>query len=310
MKARLQPLLPGRAGIGGLREESAGRVEEPGAGFQLFTTLTAAALVRRNRKRLGPLRLQFPAQAFGAFRDQRGHRRPLPVPIHAAQGSRAQPTQPAVQAGRIGMPSAHGPDGLPQTAARLRRGEVRRARRLDHRPRVALVRRDLHWQDAETLPAGRADALRHWRLAILDTPTPRPPRAPRPPSAGKHQRAHGATARTGNSRADRFAFDGRGPQGIIRNGDGNWDSTLSGSPRGTGALTPVPHFFQKARTLSPQRARRKQLVHNRALMSMSFSSFSSGNPGLMRSGRPWCDKLRLVTEQQTTPRKGVRYGSE
>jgi hypothetical protein len=104
----------------------------------------------------------------------------------------------------------------------------------------------------------------------------RPLRPPHHRSAGKDQRANRATRRTNHPLADRFAFDGYSLQGIIRDGDGNWDSTLSGSPRGTGVLAPVPHFFQKAETLSLQCLPRKQLVHNRALMSMSFFIFSPG----------------------------------
>jgi hypothetical protein len=91
-----------------------------------------------------------------------------------------------------------------------------------------------------------------------------------------NQRADRQTMGTTDLPADRFAFDSRSQKSIIRDGDGNWDSTLSGSPRGTGVSAPVPHFFQKAETLSLQPTPRKQLVHNRALMSMSFSIFSPG----------------------------------
>jgi hypothetical protein len=101
-----------------------------------------------------------------------------------------------------------------------------------------------------------------------------------------HQRADRQAMGTRNLLADRFAFDSGRQQGTIRDGDGNWDSTLSGSPRGTGVRAPVPHFFQKAETLSLQPAPCKQLVHNRALMSMRSSISAPGNPEPVRRVLP------------------------
>jgi len=294
MKTRLQPLFPCRQGVGSLRKEPAGRVEKPVAGLQLLTALTAAALAGGDRRSQplgesgGPLRLQTPPQALGGLGDQRGHRRPQPVPIQSAQCPCAESTQPTVQSGWMGSALAQSCHRLPQANRRAFLGGVCRARRLDDRPCVALVRRDLDGQDTQTLPTDRADALRHRRRTMHDAARRRPVRPTHHRSAGKDQRADSATRWTDNPLADRFAFDGRGLQSIICDGDGNWDSTLSGSPRGTGALTPVPHFFQKARTLSPQRLPRKQVVHNRALMSMSFSVFSSEHPEPVRRVLPVC----------------------
>jgi hypothetical protein len=272
MKTRLQPLFPRRPGIGGLREEPVGRVEKPGAGLQLLVALRAAVLARRNRIRPGPRRRQFPVQALGALGDQGGDRRPQPMPIQPAQCPCAHCAQPAMQGGRMGSVLTQPRHRLPQAGRRAVYVRIRRAGRFHHRPRVALVGGDLSRQDAEALPAYGAAALRHRRLAVLDAATARPARSPRHPPAGIDQRAHRTAGRTRNQPANRFAFDGRGFQRIIRDGDGSWDSTLSGSPRGTGVRAPVPHFLQKVATLSLQRLSRKQLVYNRALMSMSFLS--------------------------------------
>jgi hypothetical protein len=155
---------------------------------------------------------------------------------------------------------------------------VRGAGRFHRRPRVALVRRDLHRQDPQALPADRAPAQGHRRLAMLEAPRAGPNRPSHRPSAKINQRADRQAIRTRNLPADRFAFDGRGQKGIIRDGDRSWDSTLSGSPRGTGVRAPVPHFLQKAKKLSLQPPSGKELVYNPALMSMSSSVCSSGNP--------------------------------
>jgi len=286
MKTRLQPMLPGRPGVGGVREQPAGRGEKPGAGFQPVTALDAAILVGGNGMGMRPGGQQPAAQTLGAFGDQGGHRRPQPVPIQPAHDPCAESAQPAVHGGGVRMAFAHAPDRLAQAGRRPLCVGIRRTGRFHHRPRVALVGRDLNGQDAQTLLADGADALRHRRLAILDAPTARPARSPRHPSAGPDQRANGATRWTRNLLADRFAFDSRALQGIICDGDGNWDSTLSGSPRGTGVCAPVPHFLQKAETLPLQDPPRKQLVHNRALMSMSFSVFSSEHPEPVRRVLP------------------------
>jgi len=292
MKARLQPLLPRRPGISGLREEPAGRVVEPGAGFQLLTALRASVLARRNRisRPLGesdvPLRRQLPAQDFGAFGDQGGDRRPLPMPIQSPQCPRAHRAQPAVQRGRMWSVPAQTHHRLPQADSGTVLGSVRGASRLDHRPRVALACSDLHGQDPQPPLANGATAFRQRRRAVFHASAAWPARSPRHPSAGIKQHADGATRRTRNPCTDRFAFDGRGLQSIICDGDRSWDNTLSGSPRGTGVCAPVPHFFQKARTLPPQHLPRKQLVHNRALMSMSFSVFSSEHPEPVRRVLP------------------------
>lgn len=281
MKARLQPLLPRRPGISGLREEPAGRVVEPGAGFQLLPAPRASVLARRNRigRPLGesavPLRRQLPAQDSGAFGDQGGDRRPLPMPIQSPQCPRAQGAQPAVQRGRVWSALAQPRHRLPQRDRGVALIRVRGAGRLDHRPCVALAWSDLDGQNPHPPLADRAAAFRHRRRTMDDAASPWPLRPAHHPATGINQRANGATGRACNPPGDRFAFDGCGLQGIIRDGDRNRNSTLSGSPRGTGARTPVPHFFQKARTLPLQRLPRKQLVHNRALMSMSFSIFSS-----------------------------------
>jgi hypothetical protein len=282
MKTRLEPHLPGRPGIGGLRKEATGRVEEPGAGLQMVATLKAAVLAQSDWMRLRPVQEQVLAQALGAFGDQRPDRRSLSVPIPAPQDPCTESAQPAVQRGRVRMSGPHAPHGLPQAGRRTICGGIRRARGFDDRPRVALVGRDLNGQNAATLFADGTDALRYWRLAILNAATARPTRPARQPATGPDQRANGATRRTRNLLADGFAFDSRSLQGIICDGDGSWDSTLSGSPRGTGVCAPVPHFFQKARTLSLQRLPRKQVVHNGALMSMSFSTFASENPEPVR----------------------------
>ena len=278
MKTRFQPTLPGRPGIGGLREQPATHLEQPAAGFQSVAALEAAVLGRRDRMRLRPTRQQVRVQSFGALGDQRGDRRSQPAPIQTPQGSCPQPAQPAVQRCRVRMSGTHASNRLPQAGRGPLRVGIRRAGRFHYRPRVALVRRELHRQNPKALPAERASAQRHRCLTVLDPATARPPRAPRHPATKIHQRSDRQAMGTRNLSADCFAFDSRGFQGIIRDGDGNWDSTLSGSPRGTGVSAPVPHFFQKARTLSLQPPPRKQLVHNRALMSMSFSISSSGNP--------------------------------
>ena len=202
--------------------------------------------------------------------------------VQSPQAPCAKTAQPAVQRRRVRTAGTHAPDGLAQAGRGPLRVGVRRTGRFHHRPRVALVRRDLDRQNPQALPADRAPTQRHRRLTILNAAPARPTRAPRRPLAQVHEHADGSATRTRNCPADRLAFDSRGLQGIIRDGDGNWDNTLSGSPRGTGAPTPVPHFFQKARTLSLQDPLRKQLVHNRALMSMSFSFFASGHPEPVR----------------------------
>gem|GEM_PF-2821036 len=286
MKTRLQPLFPCRQGVGSLRKEPAGRVEKPGAGLQLLTALTAAALARRNRIRLVPRRQQFRPQAFGAFGDQGGHRRPLPLPIQSSQRPRAHGAQPAVQRGKVWSVLAQPRHRLPQRDRGAAQGRVRGAGRLDDGPGVALAWSDLDGQDPHSPLADRAAAFRHRRRAMDDAARRRPLRPAHHPPTGINQRANGATKRADNPRADRFVFDGRGLQGIIRDGDRSRDSTLPGSPRGTGVCAPVPHFFQKAETLSPQRLPRKQVVHNRALMSMSFSVFSSEHPEPVRRVLP------------------------
>ena len=292
MKTGLEPSLPGRPGIGGLREESAGRVEKPHAGFQPLTALDAAVLAGRDRisRPLGesgcPVCLQFPAQALGAFHDQRGDRRPQPVPVQSTQHPRSQATQPTMQRGGVRMSHSHAPDCLSKAGGVLRRLQIRRAGRLNHRPRVALVGDELNRQDAQAPLAYGADALRHRCLAVLHPTMPWPTGTPCDKPASINQRANRQAIRTRNLLADRFTFDSCGQQGIIGDGDGNWDSTLSVSPRGTGARTPVPHFFQKALTLPLQPPPRKQVVHNRALMSMSFSLFSSEHPEPVRRVLP------------------------
>ena len=278
MKASLQPTLPGRPGIGGLWEAPAGRIEKPGARFQLLAALNAAALGGRDRLRLRPACRQIQTQPLGTLGDQRGDRWSQALPIQAPQGPCAESAQPAVQGGRMRMVLAQSYYRLPQRDRRTIRGGIGCAGRLDDWPCVTLVRRDLHRQHAHPLLAHAAAALRHRRLPVLYPATPWPTRSSGQPSASPDQRANGAT--------DRFAFDSRGLQGIIRDGDGSWDSTLSGTPRGTGVLAPVPHFLQKTSTLPPQPPPRKPLVHNPALMSMSFSVFSSGNPEPMRRVLP------------------------
>lgn len=306
MKTRLQPLLPGRPGISRLRKEPASRVEKPGAGLQLLTTLTASELVRRNGmsrplgKSARPARQQLQAQSLGALGDQRAHRRPQPVPVQSAQRTGSKAAQPAMHRGRVWGIPAQTHHRLPQADSRTALGDVRGASRLDHRPRVALAWSDLHGQDPHPPPATRTAAFRQRRLAVLHASAAWPARSPRHPSACINQRADGATRRTCNPLADRFAFDGRRLQGIIRDGDGSWDSTLSGSPRGTGARTPVPHFFRKAETLPLQPAPRKQLVHNRALMSMRSFVSSSVPPEPVRrvlpvSLRCHCQRARYAT---------------
>lgn len=235
MKTRFQPPLPCRPRIGDAGKEPAGHVKEPCARLQPLTTREAAVLVRRDRMGLYPVRQQLRAQALGAFREQGGNGRPLAVSIQSAQGPCTEPTQPTVQGTRMRRGGAQEPDSLPQGGPRSIGGDVRCTRGLDHRPRVALVRRDLNRQDAPTPLADRATTLRYRRLAILDVLTAWPTRASRQPAARPDQRPHSPTPRTWNLPADRFAFDGRGFQGIICDGNGNWDSTLSGFPRGTGA---------------------------------------------------------------------------
>lgn len=66
---------------------------------------------------------------------------------------------------------AQKPDGPPQGSGWAIGGDVRRARRLDHRACVTLMGRDLDGQDAPTPLADGAAALRHRRLAILDALT-------------------------------------------------------------------------------------------------------------------------------------------
>jgi len=275
MKTRLQPLLPRRPGIGGLRKKPAGRVEEPSTGFQLLAALRAVVFARRNRIWLVPLRRQFRQENFGTFGDEGGDGWPLPMPIQSPQPTRSQCAQPAVQRGRMGRRLPQACHRLPQRDARPLRGGIGGAGRLDDRPGVTLAWSDLHRQDPQSPLAGAAAAFRHRRQPMLNAAGHRPLRPAQQPPTGVNQRANGATQRADNPRADRFVFDGRGLQGIIRDGDGNWDNTLSGSPRGTGVRAPVPHFFQKARTLSLQRLPRKPLVHNRPLMSMRSSVFSS-----------------------------------
>jgi len=208
------------------------------------------------------------------------------MPVQPPQGPRADGAQPAVQRGRMWSVPAQTHHRLPQADSGTVLGGVRGASRLDHRPRVALAWSELHGQDPHPPLADRATAFRQRRLAVFHASAAWPARSPHHPSTGINQHADGATRRTRNPCTDRFAFDGRGLQSIIRDGDRSRDSTLPGSPRGTGARTPVPHFFQKAETLSPQRLPRKHLVHNRALMSMSFSVFSSEHPEPVRRVLP------------------------
>jgi len=158
------------------------------------------------------------------------------------------------------MTLAHARNRLAQALCRAVRSGVDRAGRLNHRSGVALERRDLNRQNPEAFPASLAAAQRHRRLAILDAAAARPTRSARDPTGKVDQRADRPAMRTKNLRANRFAFDSRGRQSIIRDGDGNGDRLLSGSPRGTGASTPVPHFLQKAETLLPQASQRKPLV--------------------------------------------------
>lgn len=163
------------------------------------------------------------------------------------------------------MALTHARDRLTQAFCGSVRGGVGRAGCLNHLPRVALERRDLNRQHPTALLAHVATAQRHRRLAILDDAAARPPRPPRNPAREVAQDPDRPALRTRNPKADRFAFDSRSRQGIIRDGDGNGDSSLSSSPRGTGASTPVPHFLQKAKTLLPQPPPCKAVVHSRQL---------------------------------------------
>ena len=273
MEAGLQPALPRRPGVGGLREQPASRLEESGASLQLVAASPAAVLARGDRPRLRPLRPQFALQADGAFRDQGGHGWPHGVPIQPPQGSCAEPAQPTVKGRGVRMARAQARDRLAQTFHGPFYGGVGRAGRLHHRPRVALERRDLNRQHPTAFLAHAATAHRHGRLAIHDATAARPERRPHNPAREVAQNPDRPAMRTGNVGADVLALDGLSLQGIIRDGDGNGDRLLSGSPRGTGASTPVPHFFLKAKTLLPQPPPCKAVDHNRRLMSMSFFIF-------------------------------------
>ena len=277
MKAGLKPALPRRPGVGRLREQPASRLEDSGASLQLLATSQAAALAWGDRLRLRPPRPQFALQACGAFRDQGRHGWPDGVPIQPPQGPCSESAQPAVKGRGVRMARAQARDRLAQAFHGPFYGGVGRAGRLNHRPRVTLERRDLNRQNPEAFLADGAAAHGHRGLTILDAAAARPPRSPCGPTGEVDQHADGPAIRTKNIGADRFAFNRSGRQGIIRDGDGNGDNTLSGSPRGTGALSPVPHFLQKAKTLPLQPSPCKRLVHKRRLMSMSFSVSSKRN---------------------------------
>jgi hypothetical protein len=260
MKARLEPMLPRAPGVRVLSKESPGRVEEPGASLQPLVALLTAILARTDRLWLHPPRQHFAPQSRVAFRDQGSDGQGLPAAVQSPQSTRAQASQPTMHSGGMRMALAHARNRLAQAFCRPVRSGVDRAGRLNHLPCVALERRDLDRQNAEAFPARLAAAQRHRRLAILDAAAARPTRSTRDPAGKVDQRADRSAMRTKNLRANRFAFDSRGRQSIIRDGDGNGDRLLSGSPRGTGAFTPVPHFLQKAETLLPQPPLRKPLV--------------------------------------------------
>jgi len=283
MKTGLEPSLPGRPGIGGLREESAGRVEKPHAGFQPLTALDAAVLAGRDRisRPLGesgcPVCLQFPAQALGAFHDQRGDRRPQPVPVQSTQHPRSQATQPTMQRGGVRMSHSHAPDCLSKAGGVLRRLQIRRAGRLNHRPRVALVGDELNRQDAQAPLAYGADALRHRCLAVLHPTMPWPTGTPCDKPASINQRANRQAIRTRNLLADRFTFDSCGQQGIIGDGDGNWDSTLSAFRFSTryGCLNTRTSLLPESvnatpPTPSPQTSCSQPRAHEHELFSVLF----------------------------------------
>ena len=272
MKVSLQPFLPRRPGVGRSRKEPVGGVEKPGASLQPVAALRAPVLARGDRIRLRPAPSQLVAQARGAFRDQGGRRRPGIVPIQPPQGPGTEPAQPAVESGRMRRPVTQPLHRLAQAFRGSVWGHVRRAGCFNHRPRVALERRDLHRQYPKASPADLAPAQRYRRLTLIQSAVARPQRTARNPAGKVDQRADGPAMWTKNLRADRFAFDSRGLQGIIRDGDGNRDSKLSGSPRGTGVDAPVPHFLQKAKTLLPYPLSCKPLVHCRPRMSLSFLS--------------------------------------
>jgi len=294
IEAGLQPALPRCPGVGGLRKEPAGRLEKPGASPQLLAALGAAVLARRDRLRLGPARQHVAAQTRGTFGDQGSHGGPERVPIQPPKRPGAQATQPAVQGGRMRMACAQARDRLAQAFGGSVRGGVGRAGRLDHRPRVTLEGRDLQGQDAEASAADGAAAQRHRRRTRLDAATARPVRPPRHPTGSVDQRPDRPACQTPNLGANRFAFDGNGPQGIIRDGDGNGDRLLSGTPRGTGVgrtRTSLPPESPNATpaTPSPQTTCSPLAAHPPASpsdapsqVSMSFSISSSGNPEPVR----------------------------
>jgi hypothetical protein len=248
MKTRLQPSLPCRPRISRLRKESTGRVEKPSAGFQAFTTLTTPPLVRRNRplrESEVPLRVQLRPQNFGAFGNQGGYRRTLPMPtclcvaarrqVQSSQYPRTHSAQPTVQRRKVWRVLAQSRHGLPQRDRGVALTRVRAAGRLDHWPCVTLAWSDLHGQDPYSPIADRASAFRHRCRAMVNAVGRRPLRPTRHPPTGIDHSANGATRRACNLPAHRFAFHSGGFQSIIRDGDRNRDNTLSGSPRGTGA---------------------------------------------------------------------------
>lgn len=144
MKARLEPLLPCRPRISGAREDPASGLEKPGAGFQLIVALTAVVLVPRNRTRLSPLRVQFPAQSLGALCYQRGHRQPHLVPVQPPQRTGSKSAKPPVQRATVWSVLPHLCHRPPQTDRGTILGGVRGAGRLDHRSRVTFIGCDLN----------------------------------------------------------------------------------------------------------------------------------------------------------------------
>lgn len=262
MEASLKPTLPRAPRMGTLRKEPVGRGEESGAGLQPFLALWASVLGGRDRKALLPPREDLASQPGAALGDQRRDGRTAPSHLPAPERACPQPAQPAVQGGTMRMPWSHQRHGLLQTQLGQLRVGVRRAGRLDYGPGVALERSDLGRKDPKPPPAELAAAQGQRRLTVLDAAAPRPARPPFHPLRGVSQTTDSSAMRAGNLDANVFALDRRGTQGTITDGDGNGDRLLSGSPRGTGAPSPVPHFFQKSHTLPRQPTLCKALVHN------------------------------------------------
>jgi hypothetical protein len=286
METTAQPTLPRGPGIGRLRKEPVGHVEQPGARLQLIVTPPATTLAGADRMRSRPARQQIPAQPLGTLGDQGGDRRPERVPIQPAQCPCAHPAHPAVQRGAVRMARAQVLHRPPQSHVRQLGIAVDRADRLDHRQRVTLERKDLGGKHPIAMCAEPASAQRHGCGAVLDPVLDPPQSPPLHPLRGVPQPLRLPAVWAGDVVAHAFPLDGCRLQRIIRDGNGNWDSTLSDSPRGTGAPTPVPHFLQKATTLPLQPSLRKALVHNRALMSLSISFSLGGNPEPVRRVLP------------------------